>query len=599
MFEECLSRLPDELRPVCAAPPPAALQKMPEEARRLYLDRAQRAADTPLPQLLASQWLAFTREGDRSSFEAPYLARRRRLNDLVCGLLLRDDPRWLDEAVDTMWAVCEESAWQVPAHNAYQRDAAQRAWPDPSRPVVDLFAAETGALLACAAAVLGGKLPGEVQSRIRAEVSRRVLTPYLTDTFWWMGESGTHLNNWTPWCTQNVLLCAFTLPMEEAALRAATGRAARSLDAFLDEYGEDGCCAEGAQYYGHAALCLFGCLELLCRAAPGAFDALWSQPKLRNMAAYIQNMHVAGRYYFNFADCSPFAGRRGARDYLFALRLGDGALASFAARDWLESLGEPQREDGAVRINLWHQLIELASAADMAALAARPQPETARGPDAVYDSCGVYIARRGAWSLAVKGGANDDSHNHNDVGSVILYRDGRPFLIDLGVETYSRKTFSPQRYEIWTMQSSWHNLPAFDGVMQRDGAQYRARDVHVERTDASFRVGMELSAAWPREARLGGFRRTVALTEHGLRLEDRCAGDYRRAELYLLTCEKPNVADSRVAVGTLGELRVEGASGPVRVDTVPIADARLRAAWPAEIYRIAIPFARRVSVDAI
>ena len=82
--------------------------------------------------------------------------------------------------------------------------------------------------------------------------------------------------------------------------------------------------------------------------------------------------------------------------------------------------------------------------------------------DVWYPSVGILVSRRGAYALGGKAGSNADSHNHNDVGSVTLYRDGRPLLIDVGVETYSKKTFSPQRYEIWTMQSGWHNLPQFD-----------------------------------------------------------------------------------------------------------------------------------------
>lgn len=598
MFSTCLSSLPENPGGVSAALSPDALERLPQPVRTLYLERARHAADAPLTQLLASQWLAFARTGNRAVYETPYFERRRRLNDLVCGLLLRDDPRWMDEALNTIWAICEESAWQVPAHNVYIRDAVQNTWPDLSRPVVDLFAAETGALLACADNVLGDRLPGEVRARIGSEIGQRVLTPYLKEQFWWMGDSGTHLNNWTPWCTQNVLLCAFTQPAEAAVRRAIIAKAAHSLDCFLDEYGEDGCCAEGAQYYGHAGLCLFGCLELLCRAVPGVFDALWKEPKLRNMAAYIRNMHVGGRYYFNFADCSPCAGRRSARDYLFALRLGDKALASFAAQDWMESLGEPQKADSAARINLWHQLIELACAADMAALAEHPRGDGTCSPDAVYESCGVYIARRGTWSLAVKGGSNDDSHNHNDVGSVILYRNEKPLLIDLGVETYSRKTFSAQRYEIWTMQSSWHNLPSFDGVMQHEGAQYGARDVHVTRSGESFRVDMELAGAWPEQARISSFRRTVTLTEQGLNLSDCCSGAYTQAELHLMTCEKPELRqDGSVTVGTLGKLRIAGAAGPVCVEEVPVTDERLRAAWSEKVYRIIIPFAQNVSVD--
>ena len=59
-----------------------------------------------------------------------------------------DDGRCLPAIADYVWAVCEETAWQLPAHNTYRRDTPQLPLPDPARPVIDLFAAETGALLA-------------------------------------------------------------------------------------------------------------------------------------------------------------------------------------------------------------------------------------------------------------------------------------------------------------------------------------------------------------------------------------------------------------------------------------------------------------------
>jgi hypothetical protein len=38
---------------------------------------------------------------------------------------------------------------------------------------------------------------------------------------------------------------------------------------------------------------------------------------------------------------------------------------------------------------------------------------------------------------------------------------GKPVIIDVGVKRV-RKTFSPQRYEIWTMQSAYHSLPTIN-----------------------------------------------------------------------------------------------------------------------------------------
>ena len=81
---------------------------------------------------------------------------------------------------DYVWAICEESAWQLPPHNSYVRDAPQLPLPDARRPVVDLFAAETAALLAMVHYLLGRELeqyaPG-IRTRIRREVEARALRP--------------------------------------------------------------------------------------------------------------------------------------------------------------------------------------------------------------------------------------------------------------------------------------------------------------------------------------------------------------------------------------------------------------------------------------
>lgn len=94
--------------------------------------------------------------------------------------------------------------------------------------------------------------------------------------------------------------------------------------------------------------------------------------------------------------------------------------------------------------------------------------------DVYYPSVGLFLVHSDTMDLAVKAGDNADSHNHNDTGSITLYKKGLPILADIGVETYTRKTFSPRRYEIWTMQSGYHNLPTICGTDQKDGVEYRA-----------------------------------------------------------------------------------------------------------------------------
>src|SRR5699024_1014557 len=99
--------------------------------------------------------------------------------------------------------------------------------------------------------------------------------------------------------------------------------------------------------------------------------------------------------------------------------------------------------------------------------------------------------------------------------------DGSPVLIDLGQPTYTAATFTDRRYEIWTMTSSWHNLPEVRGHQQGVGARFRAVDVvpalsgtstDTPRGPCSGSVlDLELRDAYPAAAGLRSWRRTAAL----------------------------------------------------------------------------------------
>ena len=580
----------------------AAWAALPGAARwKAAGDAALQDADT-LPRLPLSLWLRFTQNGDRTVWEHAYFARRRTLCALVMAEAVTGAGSYLPAIADLAWAICEESAWQLPAHNSYIRDTPQLPLPDVTRPIVDLFAAETGALIATVYGLLGAVLDGYAPGfsvRLKGEVERRVLAPYRTAHFWWMGNGEEPMCNWTPWCTQNVLLAAAQCAPAET-LPVYVKQAAYSIDCFLKDYGEDGCCSEGAQYYRHAALTMFNALDLLCRIAPGVFDDVWAEPKIRNMAEYIVNMHIAGPYYLNFADCSPLAGARGVREFLFGQRVASAPLMTLAARDWADALQQPDPDrlhhpDDSEGINLYYHIQTALAEQKVLAFAQSAAPALPR--DMWYPSVGILVCRRGAYALGAKAGNNADSHNHNDVGSVTLYRDGRPLLIDVGVETYSKKTFSPQRYEIWTMQSGWHNLPQFDpdGAKydQQPGAAFAAADVTV--TDALDGLAMDLAPAYGSVPGLGRYRRSVHLTDTGLTLRDET--DYPgTVALTLMSVEKPVISGACVHLGTLAEVKTDGAA-KILVESVPITDARLRQAWPDTLYRTRVYFCGTLSVE--
>ncbi len=595
MVTERLSYLPDILPDYRPCPPASQRefwQALPDSAQERWCKAGEDALAQPIAPLPLTAWLDFTRTGRRTGWEDAYFSRRARLCALVLAECVQHSGRCLEPVLDTLWAICEESAWQLPAHNSYIRDTPQLPLPDTTRPVVDLFAAETGGLLALVHYLLGAELesaaPGICQ-RLYREVEDRVLLPWRSQHFWWMGDGAEPMCNWTSWCTQNLLLATFLLPTTQTQRRSAVQQAAYSLDCFLKDYGPDGCCNEGAQYYRHAGLTLWGALEVLGTIAPAAFRPLFREKKIHNIAEYICAVHVQGPYYLNFGDCSPLAGRCGAREFRFGQAVDSPALCALAAED-LRADPDPDRlqnQDRSSQINLWYRLLTAFAQQEMEAYT----PGAPQMPTVWYPSVGVYAARQGAWVLGAKMGSNGDSHNHNDTGSITVYKNGRPFLIDVGVESYTQKTFSPQRYEIWTMQSSWHNLPAFDGVQQAPGAEYAASGIRT----GPCSISAELAGAWPPVEGLESYRRTVSVSEQGVTVQD--VTDWPgQVELTLMTQARPVPAKDGLHLEKLGRICFDPDTVEAVVQPVPVTDPRLRTAWPEEIYRITLHFRHAVEL---
>jgi len=572
----------------------AAWTALPSTARWQEAgEQALREAAEP-PALPLSFWTDYCTCGKRVRYEKRYFQRRRTLCALAMAECATGTGRYLPAVADYAWAICEETAWQVPAHNRRTQQEPVGPLPLDDPRVLDLFAPETGATLAMVCAVLGGPLerylPG-LPERLAQTVKTRILRPYLEQSFWWMGGEGEPLNNWTTWCTQGVLIAAAAL-LPAGELPPVLHRAAGSLDRFLAAYGEDGCCCEGAQYYRRAASYLFNCVSILEKMLPGRFDGFWKEPKIKNIAEYIVNVHVDGPYYLNFADCSPLAGRRDVQDYLFAKKIASRPLEALALNDLNAALGsgDPDRlhdRDVCEGTNLYFHLQMAFTEREIRRRG--PQPPVPP-QDSWYSSVGMLVCRRGPYLLGAKAGANNDSHNHNDTGSVTLYKNGVPLLVDIGVERYTSKTFSPRRYEIWTMQSSWHNLPEFDpdgdAWQQLPGADAKAREVVVN--PEMDGLSMDLAAAYGPVPGLGVYRRTVRLTEAGLTLLDET--DYPgTVALSLLTEQPPAVQGEEILFGALARAAVTGAQRVV-TQRVEITDERLRWSWKDALYRTRLYF---------
>ena len=549
---------------------------------------------TPLP---ATMFLDFTRIGNRSNYEEIFFNKRRALNTLVLAECASNSGEFMDAIIDGIFSICEESAWQLPAHNSYTRDTPCLPLPDATDPVLDLFSCETGALLSTIHYLLEDKLDAIspiITKRIRYELQHRIYTPYLSRHFWWMGNGDEPMCNWTIWCTQNILLSVFLLPNDHDFMNEVFLKACKSVDYFLKDYGDDGCCDEGAQYYRHSGLCLFNTIEILNGITNNFFIDVYQEKKIGNIATYIMNVHIHDKYYTNFADCSPVAGRAGVREFLFAKRINNPAMMQFASQDFHAANDLLLANE----INLYYRL---QNAFTITEINGYQTDEELFHPDIYYSSVGLFIARDSKYCLAVKAGDNGDSHNHNDTGSFTIYKDGYPFIIDVGVETYCQKTFSPRRYEIWTMQSAYHNLPTINGIMQEPGTGYFATNVDVSLEDDDCHICMDIASAYPKEAGVKSYQRLVTFNKDtSITIYDSFkldSSDDGQVVISLMTYEKPRViscdkstdcmSKTMIQIGDLGTISIITEIS-LTIEEIEITDARLKTAWDHEIYRILI-----------
>lgn len=591
LFHSIAENYKDDLHsyfPFPAASDRTAYEALDSALKKEFIHTGEEYLNYRYPPLYAADFMSFSRTGNRVLFENVYFSKRHALNSLVLAECAEHQGRFMDDIINGIFSLCEESAWQLPAHNSYIRDTPQLLLPDVQRPILDLFACETAEILSMICYLLQTELDEVspfIVKRIYKELDTRIVQPYLKEYFWWMGNGAESTNNWTVWCTQNILLTVFLLDFSKDIKEAVFKKAALSCDYFLADYGDDGCCDEGASYYRHAGLCLFHALDILNSVSNHAFADLFGHQKIKNIAAYIVNVHVDNQYYFNFADCSPVAGRAGVREYLFGKAADLPSLCLFAAKDFKADEDRLYLKDKN-HINLYFQLLTVFSYREI--MAQDTSPSIAYS-DIFYQSTGLFITRNTSLALAVKAGDNDDSHNHNDTGSFTVYKNGLPLLIDIGVESYTKKTFSPKRYEIWTMQSGFHNLPVIEGLDQKAGAEYKASKTEVFLPDKdgsgdSPCISMNLETAYPLKAPLF-YRRKIEFLKKENRIILTDETDAKDVILNFITYEKPAAAGNLLSIGTLAAASFEGA-WLLTIETLPITDPRLQTAWKHDLYRI-------------
>lgn len=499
------------------------------------------------PSLPVSSYLAYTGKGDRQAYESTCFEKRNVLHTLLLAELCEGRGRFLEQIASGVWSICEESFWGVPAHldSHLANKKAYSVLPDVTFPVVDLVAAETASNLALVYYSLGYQLDSispQLKKRIRHEINSRIFEPILNVNFWWMGFPGgrERPNNWNPWICSNVLNALLILEKDQGKREQMVKRVVSTLDNYLNHYPEDGGCDEGAVYWLAASACLFDNLEMLKEATHGRFD-LFDVQKIKNMANFIYQVQISDRYFINFADCPPqiAIAPSASEIYRFGRAVNDPKMMQFASY---------YRKESSVPVNNWHAFrtfYDLFSN-DVPAETEKklPLPQNVWFPGIQVMATRDKKGTDKGFFVAAKGGTNGESHNHNDVGNYIVYYDGYPLIIDAGHGTYTAKTFSNRRYEIWSNRSDYHNVPTINGFLQNAGNNYRAGNVTYRKGKTYTQLKMDLSEAYPKEAGIVYWRRSIRL-DRGEKVtvtEDVSLDTVGMSRVHLLTSYSPEVS---------------------------------------------------------
>jgi hypothetical protein len=574
-----------------------AWDRVPREVADAAVARAEKIRGTKWESLPATVFLEYKRNGNRSHFESYYLTRRVRLCDLVLGECVLGRGKFLDEIANGIWLECEETYWGLPAHLFLQRTHPSSGLPDVEEPIVDLFAADTGAVLSWIYYLLGAQLDQlnpMITRRIQYEVKRRILDPaFERNDFSWMFKEFNgqvrHMNNWTPWIDSNWLTANLLLEPDPNRRRAATLKICRSADQYLDDYSEDAGCQEGPGYWNVSPGSYFDCCTLLTSATGGAGNPL-SNPFVRKMFRYIADVHINGPWFVDYGDAPPKMEENGEFVYRIATSIDDGVLEAYGAFNASAAVlrGEALSDDQGHLGRVFPSLLVSAEA-----IASEKRDALVR--DSWYPHLGLMTARikensADGFYLAMQAAPNQRPHGHNDSGSFIVFHDGDPILVDIGPEAYTAP-----RYK-FSVQSAYHNLPTVGGVMQSNKEpNYRASDVHYSAGDSRASVSMNLASAYPDEAGIVRWIRTLTLDRTADRihlLEDFQLRKKVPVQLSFMTPRLPTQESGKVVFSAANNsargvaLSYDATLIVPTIEKIDLTDDWLVGRWGKTIYRV-------------
>ena len=548
-----------------------------------------------IPLLPLSAYREFKLTTVRSRFERPHHRRRQLLFTLTLAEAYERQGRFTEKLCDVLWAILEETCWVIPAHYGHSPLNPEQQIPEnymeSQMPGLDLYAATTSSLVALARHLLKSELDEispAICKRIDHEVYLHGVRPFVTMHYSWSGEFGGACNNWITHICSCILFAAAVCTKDYELRCRAVDRTMRYLDNFSAHYPLDGCCDEGPGYWGGAGGAFFDCLEMLEDISGGKIN-VYDSPIIRGMGEYIANFNIDDKWFLNFADCHPSLEVDGKMIMRFGKKCGSEELYSFGKMAAATTSIARILHFGKAYRNYKNALVPQIT-----------EKTKVKGKKAVwYDSTKIAIFRESSNTseglyLATKGGHNKESHNHKDVGCLVVYSNGNPVIVDPSHGSYDNMFFGKARYWRWYMKSSYHSIPTVNGEEQGLGIG-AASSEEICDLDAKT-VSMELKGAFPKEAGILSMKRTCHMGEGFVTVTDsvKCE-DVSEICFNYLTVDEPRIIENgrlQIADGRTFEFDPTGLETVIeKVENtlLPYEDLNFQSNWKRDcLWRIVL-----------
>ncbi len=570
-------------------------ESITEEQKKFYIGKAEEHQDfiwksVPVMEI----YMDYFTDENHSHLDDRFLIQKRDvLLWLTIGECIENKGRFLRQIINGVFSLCEQSTW-APASHFLQCGESKELLPDPDEPVLDLYATIQGRWISITYSLLKERFDAispVICQRIEKEIDKRIITPYLTRDLWWMCENLDltywNINNWTTHCCLNILSTTLAMGLSKKITYQVVNKVIDQLDCFVDAYPDDGACDEGPSYWAGAVHDLMLALELLETVICGKTD-IWNKTKIAKMTEYILHMRIHRDIYASVSDAHPII-HPGMFRLLAMFHEGklfqNEAMMQEAATLYTQyQPGERTPSNFILEFEYWEELKKYKAQQ-------KTKPHSGWMPGIQIMSSHEHADTGKGMYLCVKGGNNGESHNHNDVGSFIVYKNGKPVIIDAGIGLYTKNTFGENRYKNWWANGLHHSIPIIGGIAQKEGGEYEAENVSCVLSDDVDSISLELKSAYSNKEKITSLIRRASLNRKNGEIVVEDAYVFTESmtfESILLMHHKPEITENGICCGD-AMVQITGAEYKVEITEVDLTyDHIFSEAWGDTLYRVII-----------